>query len=55
MTMAKKVPVSLGHGMLLPKNIQHNAGIVNFMCVNRTQQPSVESFFSEGPWVLFVL
>ncbi|BDA44068.1 probable ER membrane protein complex subunit 6 [Coccomyxa sp. Obi] len=31
--MAKKAPVSLGHGMLLQKNMQHNAGIVNFIGV----------------------
>ncbi|KAK9916080.1 hypothetical protein WJX75_008384 [Coccomyxa subellipsoidea] len=31
--MAKKQPQSLGTGMLLQKNIQHNAGIVNFIGV----------------------
>ena len=30
--MAAKAPESLGKDMYVAKNIQHNAGVLNFMC-----------------------
>jgi hypothetical protein len=30
--MESKAPESLGKDMYVPKNIQHNAGVLNFMC-----------------------
>ena len=49
--MAANVPESLGKDMYVPKNIQHNAGVLNFMCALAACLACIQAIMSLTAWV----